>query len=42
MANAIVTLVLAWIISKWMGNNARREVRNKALDDFDWLSKWLE
>ena len=34
--------VKPWIIYEWMGNSTRHKVRNKALDNFDWLSKWLE
>ena len=34
--------ILGWIIYKWMGNSTRHKVRSKALDDFDWLSQWLE
>ena len=34
--------VIPWIIYEWMGNSTRHKVRNKALDDFDWLSQWLE
>ena len=33
---------IAWIIYQWIGNGMRHKVRNKALDDFDWLSQWLE
>ena len=34
--------VISWISYKWMGNSRRHKVRNKALDDFGWLSQWLE
>ena len=27
---------------EWIGNSTRHKVRNKALDDFDWLSQLLE
>ena len=37
-----ISLVKPWIIYEWMGNSTRHKVRNKALDDFHWLSQWLE
>ena len=36
------SLVISWIIYEWMGNSTRHKVRNKAFDDFAWLSQWLE
>ena len=38
----LVCFLLSWTIYEWMGNSMRHKVQNKALDNFDWLSQWLE